>query len=158
VYNCSGYQKLEILGFLDGIIDVYLVDMRYDDNETASSYSGCEGYVEVSRAAVGEMHRQVGDLVIDDRGLARKGIFVRHLVLPGDLSGSAGIFKFLAEEVSKDVYISLMSQYFPAHKATEDKTINRRVTVKEFQRAVEAFHDAGLRNGFIQYLSYESAH
>ncbi|UCD95683.1 MAG: radical SAM protein [Candidatus Zixiibacteriota bacterium] len=158
VYNCSGFQKLEILRLLDGIIDVYLVDMRYDDTEMAKNYSGCEGYVDVSRAAVAEMHAQVGDLVIDDRGLARRGIFVRHLVLPGNLSGSAGIFRFLADKVSKDVYISLMSQYFPAYKATEDKTISRRVTVKEFQRAVDAFHDAGLKNGFIQYMSYESAH
>jgi putative pyruvate formate lyase activating enzyme len=157
VYNCSGYQKLEILKLLDGIIDIYLVDMRYNDSGLAKEHSGCENYAEVNRKAVKEMFRQVGDLRLDGRKLALRGVLVRHLVLPNDISGSQGIFKFLAEEVSKGTYISLMSQYFPAYKAGEDDSIDRRITPEEFQRAVEAFHKAGLKKGYIQNRSYESA-
>lgn len=158
VYNCSGYQKLGILELLEGIIDIYLVDMRYNDNYIARKYSGCDNYVEVNRAAVKEMYRQVGNLTMDERDMAVSGILVRHLVLPGNLSGSAGIFKFLTDEISPDVYVSLMSQYFPAYKAVDDEKINRRLTVKEFDKAVDAFYDAGLGNGFIQHLSYESTY
>jgi putative pyruvate formate lyase activating enzyme len=156
VYNCSGYQKLGILMLLEGIIDIYLADMRYNDDRLAKKYSGCDNYVAVNRAAVREMYRQVGNLEMDDRGLAVKGILIRHLVLPNNISGSQEIFKFLAEETSEDIYVSLMSQYFPAYKAVDDEKINRRLTVKEFDKAVDAFYDAGLGNGFIQHLSYES--
>jgi len=158
VYNCSGYQKYEILRRLEGIIDIYLVDMRYNDNKQAKYFSGCDNYVETNRAAVKEMFRQVGNLKIDNRNLAVQGVLIRHLVLPNDISGSAGIFNFLVEEVSKDVYVSLMSQYFPAYKAVDEELINRRLTVKEFDKAVNAFYDAGLNNGFIQNLYYESTY
>ncbi|MEW5922422.1 MAG: radical SAM protein [Candidatus Zixiibacteriota bacterium] len=158
VYNCSGFQKLGILKLLEGIIDIYLVDMRYNDSQIAKQYSGCDNYVEVNREAIREMYRQVGNLTMDDRDLALQGILIRHLVLPNNLSGSEGIFNFLAEEISPDVYVSLMSQYFPAYKAVDDEKINRRLTVKEFDKAVDAFYDAGLGNGFIQHLSYESTY
>jgi putative pyruvate formate lyase activating enzyme len=158
VYNCSGYQKLEILKELEGIIDIYLVDMRYDDNDIARTYSGCKNYTETNRAAVKEMYRQVGNLKLSDNEIAQSGIIVRHLVLPDNLSGSAGIFGFLANEVSADIYVSLMSQYFPAYKAVDDGKIGRRITLKEFDTAKEAFFDAGLENGFIQEMRYESAY
>ncbi|SYZ72413.1 Radical SAM domain protein [Candidatus Zixiibacteriota bacterium] len=156
VYNCSGYQKLEILRLLEGIIDIYLVDMRYDDNDIAHQYSGCHNYVEINRAAVREMYRQVGNLKFDRRRIARSGAIVRHLVLPENLSGSAGIFKFLAEEVSPNVHVSLMSQYFPAYKALQDDRISRRITPEEFRAAVEAFYEAGMRHGYIQEMEYEA--
>lgn len=157
VYNCSGRQKLEMLKLLNGIIDIYLVDMRYNDNKMAKQYSGCDKYVEISRAAVKEMYSQVGALTLNENKLAKSGVIVRHLVLPNNISGSEGIFRFLSEEVSKDIYISLMSQYFPAYKAVDDETINRRTTVNEFRHAVDSFYDAGLRNGYIQNAYYESA-
>jgi len=156
VYNCSGYQKLEILRQLRGIIDIYLVDMRYDDNDLALKYSGCHNYRETNREAVKEMYQQVGNLKRDKRGMARSGILIRHLVLPGNISGSKEIFDFLASEVSKDVYISLMSQYFPAYKALESGDIGRRITVDEFRQATEVFYAAGLHNGYIQELEYEA--
>ncbi len=156
VYNCSGYQKLEILKELDGIIDIYLADMRYNDDHVAKKYSGCENYVATNRAAIAEMFRQVGLLEMDERGMAQKGLIVRHLVLPGGLSGSEGIFEFLARELSPEVYVSLMSQYFPAFKAPEDPVIRRRITPDEFRTAREAFERAGLGNGFIQYLENET--
>jgi putative pyruvate formate lyase activating enzyme len=156
VYNCSGYQKLEILRQLEGIIDIYLADMRYNDDVLALHYSGCHDYVAINRAAIGEMYRQVGNLKMDRRKLAVSGIIVRHLVLPEGISGSSGIFKFLAEKVSREIYISLMSQYFPAYKAPDDGRIGRRITPEEFDLAVEGFHDAGLRNGFVQEMEYEA--
>lgn len=158
VYNCSGYQKLEILRRLEGIIDIYLADMRYNDDKSAKQYSGCDNYVATNRAAVSEMYRQVGNLKIDERNLAIKGVLIRHLVLPSDISGSAGIFKFLAKKVSNDIYVSLMSQYFPAYKAVDNELINRRITVPEFEKAVDSFYDAGLTNGFIQNMNYESTY
>jgi len=155
VYNCSGYAKVEILEYLNGIIDVYLVDMRYNDDKIAKKYSGCENYVATNRSAIKEMFAQVGNLKLDQNGRAESGIIVRHLVLPGQLSGSAGIFGFLANDVSDEIYVSLMSQYFPAYKAVKDKIINRRLDTDEFQQATDAFHTAGLKNGYIQNYSYE---
>jgi putative pyruvate formate lyase activating enzyme len=155
VYNCSGYQKLDILRQLEGIIDIYLPDMRYNEDGPAVEYSGCRDYLNINRTAIKEMFRQVGLLKLNRKKMAKSGMIVRHLVLPGGLSGSAGIFQFLAGEISKDIHVSLMSQYFPAYQATEDKTISRRITTQEFSSAVDSFYAAGLRNGYIQELDYE---
>ncbi len=152
VYNTSGYESLETLRLLDGIVDIYLPDMRYNDNAVALRYSVAPHYVEINRAAIQEMYRQVGNLVMDEEGIAKRGLIIRHLVLPGGLSGTEGIMKFLAEEISKDVYISLMSQYFPAYKATEFKEINRRVTEEEYEEARRIMEKHGLENGWIQDL------
>lgn len=157
VYNCSGYQKRDIIRRLAGIIDIYLVDMRYNDDAVALEYSGCHNYVATNRAAVKEMFDQVGNLRCDRNGIGKSGVIVRHLVLPNRLSGSAGIFRFLAEEVSPEIHLSLMSQYFPAYKAPDVKPISRRISVEEFEEAVEAFYEAGLSQGFIQELEYETA-
>ena len=125
--------------------------------EMAKKYSGCNNYVHINRAAIAEMFRQVGLLELDDRGMAIKGLIVRHLVLPGGISGSEGIFEFLSKEVSPDVYVSLMSQYFPAYKAPGDTLVNRRITPGEFNTTLESFEKAGLANGFIQYMENETA-
>lgn len=156
VYNCSGYAKVEIVRQLAGIIDIYLVDMRYNDDVFAKEYSGCDNYVETNRRAVSEMYQQVGNLEVDENGLAKSGVIVRHLVLPGGISGSSGIFEFLANEVSREIYVSLMSQYFPAYKAVGDKQIGRRIHADEFQAAQEAFFGAGLKNGYMQETMHES--
>jgi putative pyruvate formate lyase activating enzyme len=150
VYNTSGYESLETLRILDGIVDIYLPDMRYGDNKAAMQYSVAPHYVEINRAAIKEMYRQVGNLVIDKAGIAKRGLIIRHLVLPGGLSGTEGIMKFLAEEISRDVYISLMSQYFPAYKTTEHKEINRRITEAEYDAAYESKMRHGLKNGWVQ--------
>ena len=152
VYNTSGYESLEVLQLLDGIIDIYMPDMRYSDDRTAVKYSAAPHYAEINRAAVKEMYQQVGNLVIDENGIAKKGLLIRHLVLPGGLSGTEGIMKFLAEEVSKDVYISLMSQYFPAHKAHTFKELSRRITAEEYEEARRIMEKYGLENGWIQNL------
>jgi len=150
VYNTSGYESLETLRLLDGIVDIYLPDMRYNDNAVAIKYSVAPHYVEVNRAAIKEMYRQVGNLMLDENGIAKRGLIIRHLVLPGGLSGTEGVMKFLAEEISKDVYISLMSQYFPAYKTGEFREINRRINELEYDNAYESKMKYGLKNGWVQ--------
>jgi putative pyruvate formate lyase activating enzyme len=156
VYNCSGYEKVEILRNLEGITDIYLVDMRYNDDNPALIYSGCKDYTHYNKAAVKEMYRQVGNMKLNNRGLAVSGVIIRHLVLPEGISGSEGIFRFLAEEVSPDIYVSLMSQYFPAYKALNHDDIARRITPDEFRQATGAFYSAGLKNGYIQEMEHEA--
>jgi putative pyruvate formate lyase activating enzyme len=150
VFNSSGYQKLDTIQRLEGIVDIYLVDMRYADNEIARNCSGAKRYKNVNQKAVIEMFRQVGNLMMESDGTARKGVIIRHLVLPGGLSGSGEIFRFLAEEISAEIYVSLMSQYFPAYKAVDHPELGRKITIAEFDKAVEMFYTAGLKNGYIQ--------
>ncbi len=151
VFNSSGYQKLSTVRLLEGIVDIYLVDMRYADNEIARNCSRAKKYKEVNRAAVKEMFRQVGNLVRRG-GIAIRGILVRHLVLPGGLSGSQEVFRFLADEISPKVYVSLMSQYFPAYQAVGHPQLGRRITRAEFDRAVDMFYTAKLSRGYIQEM------
>ena len=152
VYNTSGYESLESLRLLDGIVDIYMPDLRYGDEAAGIRYSAAPHYPEINRAAVKEMFRQVGNLVIDEAGLAKRGLIVRHLVLPGGLSGTEAIMKFLAEDISKDVYISLMSQYFPAYKANGIKELSRRITTDEYEAARVIMEKYGLENGWMQEM------
>jgi putative pyruvate formate lyase activating enzyme len=157
VCNSSGYQKLETLRLMDGIIDIYMVDMRYSDNEIARNCSRAARYKEVNREAVKEMFRQVGNLQFGPDGAASQGVLIRHLVLPGELSGSSDIFRFLADEISPGIYVSLMSQYFPAYRAVDHTLLGRRITAAEFDKVIDMFYNAGLENGFIQELESDSA-
>ncbi|HID09910.1 MAG TPA: radical SAM protein [Candidatus Latescibacteria bacterium] len=150
VYNTGGYDSVEMLRLLDGVVEIYMPDMKYSDSEMGRKYSGIPDYLQVNREAIKEMHRQVGDLVIDGDGVARKGLLVRHLVLPEGIAGTEGVLKFLAEEVSKDTYVSLMRQYFPAYKAVNMPPLNRRVTEEEYGEAVELLEKYGLTRGWIQ--------
>jgi putative pyruvate formate lyase activating enzyme len=150
VYNTSGYDSVETLKLLDGIVDIYLPDMRYGDNKAAMQYSVAPHYVEVNQAAIREMYRQVGNMVMDDRGIATRGLIIRHLVLPGGISGTEQVMKFLAGEISKDVYISLMSQYFPAFKSVEHSEINRRISEQEYDEAYSLKTTYGLKKGWVQ--------
>lgn len=152
VYNTSGYESVESLRLLDGIVDIYLPDMRYSDESTARRFSVAPYYPEINRAAVMEMYRQVGNLQLDEKGIAKRGLIIRHLVLPHGISGTDGVMKFLAEEISKDVFISLMSQYFPAFKANEMKELSRRITAKEYEDARRIMEKYGLENGWMQEL------
>lgn len=150
VYNTSGYETLETLRMLDSIVDIYLPDMRYADQAPARLYSSAADYPEINRDAVKEMHRQVGDLVVDGEGIARRGLIIRHLVLPGNMAGTERIMEFISEEISSDTYISLMSQYFPAYKAVGKPLIDRRITTAEYAAAQEMMETYGLTNGWIQ--------
>ncbi len=150
VYNTSGYETVEALKLLDGIVDIYLPDMRYSDDVVARKYSVAPHYSQVNRAAVREMYRQVGNLVLDEHGIAKRGLIVRHLVLPHGLSGTEGVMKYLAEDISRDVYISLMSQYFPAFKANEFKELSRRIAKEEYKDARRIMEKFGIENGWVQ--------
>jgi len=148
VYNSGGYDSLATLRLLDGIVDIYMPDAKYDDDQVGQELSGVPAYVQVNRLALKEMHRQVGDLQLDDRGLAIRGLLVRHLVLPAGLSGAAGVFRFLASELSTDTYVNVMAQYRPCYQASRFEPLRRRVTRTEYERAVAAARSAGLWRGF----------
>jgi putative pyruvate formate lyase activating enzyme len=144
VYNTGGYDSLETLRLLDGVVDIYLPDMKYGDSSTALRLSGIPDYLGHNRAAVREMHRQVGNLVTDKRGVAWKGLLVRHLVLPEELAGTAAVAGFLGEEVSSDTYLNLMKQYRPCHEAWTEPALSRRVTASEYDLAARQARAAGL--------------
>ncbi len=150
VYNSGGYEKVEMLKLLDGLIDIYLVDMRYGDNSVAAKYSSCHNYVEINRESVKEMHRQVGDLRLTRDGIGKRGIIIRHLILPNNLSGTEEIFKFISECLGKDTYISFMSQYYPAYKAGDYRDMSRGINEKEYYKALSMLHGYGLKNGWVQ--------
>ena len=145
VWNCGGYESVQALRLLCGIVDVYMPDFKYGDSKVAASLSATPGYVESARAALREMHRQVGDLVVEG-GIARRGLLVRHLVLPNGLAGSEDVLRFIAEEISPDTYVNVMAQYYPSHHAWDDPTLSRRITPQEYEAALSLAKEAGLRH------------
>lgn len=144
VYNTGGYDSMAMLSLLDGVIDIYMPDMKYSDPKIARHYSKIRNYPQVNQAAVKEMHRQVGDLMINEHGIATRGLLVRHLVLPDNLAGTEEIVRFLANEISPQTYLNLMDQYRPAYKSHDYPEINRGLTSQEFKSAVDAAFEAGL--------------
>ena len=151
VYNTSGYETVEVLKLLEDVVDIYLPDAKYADGETARRLSGFVRYVEANRAALKEMYRQVGEeLVLDDEGIAWRGLIVRHLVLPEGLAGTPQVLRWLAENLSPRVHVSLMDQYFPAHKAVNHPILGRKITAEEYEEALNAFDEAGLERGWRQ--------
>ncbi|MGD2075188.1 MAG: radical SAM protein [Gammaproteobacteria bacterium] len=144
VYNTGGYDSPEALALLDGIIDIYMPDMKYGDSRIARKYSKVRDYVEVNFAAVREMHRQVGDLQLDDRGIAQRGLLVRHLVLPGDIDGTEAIMAFLAAEISPNTYVNLMDQYHPCYRAADYRPLDRALTTEEFRQALASAGRRGI--------------
>jgi len=145
VYNTGGYDSIETIKLLDGVVDIYMPDMKYGTEEAARRYSLAPDYPAVNFAAVKEMHRQVGDLVTDERGIAVRGLLVRHLVLPKNMAGTERIMKFIAQEISKDTYVNIMEQYRPYYKAIGDPVIGRRITGEEYRQAVDVARKYGLR-------------
>jgi len=145
VYNCGGYESLETLRLLDGIVDIYLPDLKFMDGAHAKRYAEASDYPDVARAALLEMHRQVGDLVLDSSGIARHGLLVRHLVMPDDIAGSSEALRFIAGELSPDTYVNIMDQYHPCYRASEFSELNRRITPGEYRNALHLAKSAGLR-------------
>ena len=144
VYNTGGYDSPEALELLDGVIDIYMPDLKYGNEAKGRKYSKIRDYVTVNRAAVREMHRQVGDLVLDAEGLARRGLLIRHLVLPNELADTDEALRFLAEEISLDTYVNIMGQYRPCYRADEYAELNRRPMPEEMGEAFRAAADHGL--------------
>ena len=149
VYNTNGYDSIETLKSLEGYIDIYLPDIKYSDNTIALKYSGIGNYVERSRAAIAEMFRQVGNLILDGNDIAQRGLIVRHLVLPSDLAGSYESLKFLAL-LSKEIWISAMSQYYPCYKAIGDPIIGRKITKEEYLKVLDWIEELGFVNVLAQ--------
>lgn len=151
VYNTNAYDSVSTLELLDRVVDVYLPDIKYSSNRVASRLSDASDYVEVSREAIREMHRQVGTaLVLDGEGAVKRGLILRHLVLPGGLAGTEESLRWLAAEVSNRVTIGIMAQYYPAHRARELSVLGRRVNRQEYAAAVNAAHELGFENLWAQ--------
>jgi putative pyruvate formate lyase activating enzyme len=146
VYNTSAYDSLESLQRLDGIVDIYMPDFKIWDARVALKYLAAKNYPEAARRAIKEMHRQVGELKMDEQGLAKRGVLVRHLVMPGGIAGTREITRFLAREISSHTYLNLMAQYSPAYKVSDEKfpEINRRITSQEYADAMTTARKAGL--------------
>jgi putative pyruvate formate lyase activating enzyme len=150
VYNSSGYESVETLKILDEVIDIYLPDIKYSDAQTARKYSGAADYVDRNREALVEMWRQVGPIRTSAEGIALRGMMVRHLVLPENLSGTDECLSFLARRIGPQVWVSLMNQYFPAHKGPSTPPLDRKTTRKEYEAAFSAMTELGISNGFVQ--------
>jgi putative pyruvate formate lyase activating enzyme len=148
VYNCGGYESLEAILLLDGIVDIYLPDIKFLDAGASERYlDGAADYPEVVRAVVKEMHRQVGDLMVDARGIAQHGLIVRHLVMPGMTQDSATVLRFIADELSPQTYVNIMDQYRPCFQAARSPEIARRTTRAEHRAVVEMAYRIGLHRG-----------
>lgn len=150
VYNTNAYDSVEVLKLLDGIVDIYLPDLKYGENEHALKYSYTKNYVESAQAAIKEMHRQVGDLVVSEEGVAVRGLIVRHLVLPNEIAGSEQVLRFIARELGPGVAVSLMSQYFPTNRAELYPLISRKVRAGEYLKVLEVMEVLGFENGWAQ--------
>ncbi len=155
IYNSNGYDALPTLKLLDGVIDIYLPDLKYARNDVARELSHIKSYVEHSRSAIEEMYRQVGPLTLNDRGQAEGGLLVRHLVLPNDTAGTWETLCFIALELSTKVPVSLMSQYQPVHKAEKDSRISRRIFADEYEAALKMARELGIETVFTQDLEDE---
>ena len=152
VYNSSGYDSVGTLKELDGIISIYLPDLRYASNSIARRFSQSIGYVRHARAAIREMYRQVGNLVVDGEGIARRGLIVRHLILPHGLTGSQNSLTWLVREVSLAVTVSIMSQYSPVFRASEIPLLSRKITISEYEEVCRLLDELGLENGWVQEM------
>lgn len=150
VYNCGGYEAVETLSLLEGLIDIYLPDMKYADNNLALKYSSVADYVENNRAALKEMKRQTGNLKINSDNIASRGLIIRHLVLPNNLENTKRVLDFIAKEISTGAYISLMAQYHKAYKADNFKELSAPLDKVQYKRAVEYLKFLNLDNGWIQ--------
>lgn len=158
VYNSSGYDSVASLKLLDGIFDIYMPDFKFARSGPAQEYCEATDYPDVARSAIKEMHRQVGDLVLDERGIARRGLLVRHLVLPEGLAGTDEVMRFLAAEISPRTYINIMDQYFPCGDIPPRSSLGRRITGEEYEEALDLARAAGLtrldnreRNRLVSY-------
>ena len=150
VYNTSSYDSIDTLKTLDGIISVYLADLRYASNKWGRRFSRVSDYVERARDAIKEMYRQVGNLVVDEDGVAQSGLIVRHLILPNSLAGSRESLFWLANEVSPAATVSIMAQYYPAHRASQIPLISRRINEQEYEEVIGRLDELGIENGWVQ--------
>ena len=152
VYNSNGYENAETIKLLNGYIDVYLPDLKYYSNELSKKYSNVNNYFDTATKAIKEMYSQVGRAQFDENGMITKGIIIRHLVLPNHIQNTKNILKWIEVNMPKDIYVSVMAQYFPTYKAKEDELINRKLNKKEYKEVTNYLYSLDLENGYIQEL------
>ena len=152
IYNTNGYENVETIKKLKGYIDVYLPDLKYYYNKIGKRYSKIDNYFEITTKAILEMYDQVGNTKLDERGIIKKGLMIRHLVLPNNIENSKKILKWIKENIDADVYINIMAQYFPTYKAKEDEKLNRKLTQHEFKEIEKFVYELDIKNGYMQEL------
>ncbi|UCC66600.1 MAG: radical SAM protein [Deltaproteobacteria bacterium] len=148
VYNCGGYESLEVIRLLDGIVDIYMPDAKFSREEDATRYCNAPNYPQVMQKILLEMHRQVGDLMLDERGIAYRGLLIRHLVMPNGVAGTKETLSFIAKRLSVHSYVNVMDQYRPLHRSGEYPEIDRRITYREYREAIKIAKGEGLYRGF----------
>ena len=152
VYNTNGYENIETLKMLEGYVDIYLPDLKYAENDLGKKYSNINDYFEIATQAIKEMVRQVGNPVLDENGIIKKGVIVRHLVLPNCIENSKKVLKWVKENLSDDIYVSVMAQYFPTYLAKEDEFLDRKLTKEEWQEILDFIDELEIENGYVQEL------
>ena len=152
VYNTNGYESVETLKLLEGYVDIYLPDLKYYYDNLAKKYSKVDNYFEIATKAIQEMYRQVGTPVLDENGVMKKGLMIRHLILPNEVQNSKKVLKWIKENIDSNVYVSIMAQYFPTYKAKEIPEIARKITKEEYEKVENYLYELDLENGYIQEL------
>ena len=152
VYNTNGYESVETLKLLEGYVDIYLPDLKYYYDDLAKKYSKVDNYFEIATKAIQEMYRQVGTPVLDENGVMKKGLMIRHLILPNEVQNSKKVLKWVKENIDSNVYVSIMAQYFPTYKAKEIPEIARKITKEEYEKVENYLYELDLENGYIQEL------
>lgn len=152
VYNTNGYESVETLKLLEGYVDIYLPDLKYYYDDLAKKYSKVDNYFEIVTKAIQEMYRQVGTPVLDENGVMKKGLMIRHLILPNEVQNSKKVLKWIKENIDSNVYVSIMAQYFPTYKAKEIPEIARKITKEEYEKVENYLYELDLENGYIQEL------
>ena len=152
VYNTNGYESVETLKLLEGYVDIYLPDLKYYYDDLAKKYSKVDNYFEIATKAIQEMYRQVGTPVLDENGVMKKGLMIRHLILPNEVQNSKKVLKWIKENIDSNVYVSIMAQYFPTYKAKEIPEIARKITKEEYEKVENYLYELDLDNGYIQEL------
>lgn len=152
IYNTNGYENVKTIQDLNGYVDIYLPDLKYYSNELSKKYSKIDNYFKYATEAIKEMYKQVGSPIFDENGIIKKGLIIRHLVLPNHLQNSKHILKWIKENMPEDTYVSVMAQYFPTYKAKEDNLINRKLNKKEYREIEEFLYTLNLENGYMQEL------
>ena len=152
VYNTNGYENVETLKLLEGYVDIYLPDLKYYNDEISKKYSKVDNYFEIATKAIKEMYRQVGHPILDENGIMKKGLMIRHLVLPNNIENSKNVLRWIKENLDNNIYVSIMAQYFPTYKAKETEDLNRKLIKKEYEEIENYLYDLNLENGYIQEL------
>ena len=152
IYNTNGYENIDTIKMLNGYIDIYLPDLKYANEEIAKKYSKIENYFNIATSAIKEMYEQVGKIVLDESGLIKKGVIVRHLVLPGNIENSKRVLKWIDNNLDENIYVSIMAQYFPTYNAKKIKELSRKLSKREYKSIEEFLYKSDIENGYLQEL------